>query len=136
MVSLLRVWKEWSRMRGLGVEVGKTAVATNPKIHQQNILIQDPTWHATPSKTVLTTSSPLPLKTLSVVATTFPPFLCKSHIMLRLGTCGNICWILSTSASLALTFCAALREPPPSVPALLKKKYRMARPPRTRIRTS
>lgn len=47
------------------------------------------------------TSKPRPLKILSVVATTFPPFRCRSHMMLRRETCGNICCILSTSASLA-----------------------------------
>jgi len=49
------------------------------------------------------TSNPLPLNILSVVATTFPPFRCRSHMILRLDTCGNICCIRSTSASLART---------------------------------
>jgi len=83
------------------------------------------------------TSKPLPLSILSVVATTFPPFRCKSHMILRRETCGNICCILSTSASLArmlfaeveLRFCDedVLDE---------KKKYRIASAPSTSIMSS
>lgn len=44
------------------------------------------------------TSKALPLNTLSVVAVTFPPFRCRSHmISLRLN-CGNICDNWSTCA--------------------------------------
>lgn len=72
--------------------------------------------------TRLTTSKPLPLSILSVVATTFPPFLCKSHMILRLETCGNICWIRSTSASLARKLFAALRPCDPECVLEEKKK--------------
>jgi hypothetical protein len=51
--------------------------------------------------TELTTSRPRPLRILSVVATTLPPFRCKSHRMLRRSSWGNICWMRSTSASRA-----------------------------------
>lgn len=89
------------------------------------------------SHSQLTTSKPLPLNILSVVATTFPPFLCKSHMIFRRDTCGNICCTRSTSASLARIlfadvtprFCDEFVE-------LEKKKYRIARPPRTMIRSS
>jgi len=85
----------------------------------------------------LTTSSPLPLNILSVVATTFPPFRCKSHMILRLDTCGNICCMRSTSASLARTLFA--EDAPRFADAALeleKKKYRSARPPSTIIKSS
>jgi hypothetical protein len=77
-----------------------------------------------------TTSRPLPLSILSVVATTFPPFRCRSHIILRRDTCGNICCILSTSASLARMLFAdvALLLCDEGVAFDEKKKYLMARP--------
>jgi hypothetical protein len=83
----------------------------------------------------LTVSKPLPLKILSVVATTFPPFRCKSHIILRLDTCGNICCIRSTSASLARTlFVVAAARVAEFEDE--KKKYRIPTTPRTSIRSS
>ena len=91
----------------------------------------------TSDKGRLTTSSPLPLNILSVVATTFPPLRCKSHMIFRLDTCGNICCIRSTSASRALRLFA---DEPFLFPLALeldeKKKYRIARPPRKSIRIS
>ena len=84
----------------------------------------------------LTVSSPLPLSILSVVAATLPPFLCRSHMMVRRGICGNICCILSTSASrarrlLALEVDCDVREEAP-----LKKSHRIAIPPMKRTRRS
>lgn len=78
-----------------------------------------------------TTSNPLPLNILSVVATTFPPFRCRSHIIFRRDTCGNICCILSTSASLARMLFAdvAFRLCEDDAELDEKKKYRIARPP-------
>lgn len=77
-----------------------------------------------------TTSRPLPLSILSVVATTFPPFRCRSHIIFRRDTCGNICCILSTSASLARMLFAdvALLLCDDGVAFDEKKKYLIARP--------
>lgn len=46
----------------------------------------------------LTLSSALPFSTLSVVACTLPPFLWRSHIMVRLSNCGNIDKIWSACA--------------------------------------
>src|SRR6266576_5827646 len=45
-----------------------------------------------------TTSKALPLNTLSVVAATFPPFLCRSHVISLRFNCGNICDNWSTCA--------------------------------------
>lgn len=58
-------------------------------------------------------------------------------MILRLDTCGNICCMRSTSASLARTLFAD-EAPRCEVEGLLllKKKYRIARPPRARIRRS
>jgi hypothetical protein len=86
------------------------------------------------NETTLTTSNPRPFSILSVVATTFPPFRCRSHMMLRRATCGNICWMRSTSASRAAR---ADDEPRGSDDAPdEKKKYRTARPPRRSTRRS
>ncbi|KAK9422713.1 hypothetical protein SUNI508_00576 [Seiridium unicorne] len=93
----------------------------------------------TPGKRELTVST-LPLRILSVVACTLPPVRCRSHSTVRRSTCGNICCILSTAASLALTALAASRpdglaivcedgDPP-------KKKYRIARPDITTMKIS
>ncbi len=48
-----------------------------------------------------TVSNPPLASTLSVVAATLPPFRCKSHIISRRPSCGNIFAICSTSAGLA-----------------------------------
>lgn len=82
----------------------------------------------------LTVSNPLPLSILSVVAAMFPPFLWRSHIMDRLGTCGNICCILSTSASRARILFALEMELDDRVEGFEKKSQRMTRPPRSRTR--
>ena len=77
----------------------------------------------------LTFSKPLPLKTLSVVAATFPPLRCKSHTMVLRSNCGNICITCST--------CAMLTRRPPldRVPLFpdgeLKKNHRIAKNPIT-----
>lgn len=79
---------------------------------------------------VLTTSKPLPLNILSVVATTFPPFRCKSHMILLLEICGNICCIRPTSSSRARMLFALLRFTPDAAgfePE--KKRYRIANAP-------
>lgn len=80
-------------------------------------------------------SNPLPLKILSVVAITFPPFRCRSHMIVLLDTCGNICCTRSTSASLAraLLVDEVLFRDGLGVE---KKKYRMARPPSSRTKIS
>jgi hypothetical protein len=49
-------------------------------------------------KEELTLSRDLPLSTLSVVAAAFPPFLCRSHAMSLLFSCGNIWAIVSICA--------------------------------------
>lgn len=76
-------------------------------------------YHLYPARRVepeLTTSKPLPVSTLSVVAATLPPFRCKSQIMSRLFSWGNICDICSTcSGSTTLPGarpCAPALEPP------------------------
>lgn len=78
------------------------------------------------------TVSTLPLRILSVVAWTLPPVRCRSHNIARRSTCGNICCILSTAASLALAALAASRGDclcPDCVAAdPEKKKYRIVRP--------
>jgi hypothetical protein len=52
-----------------------------------------------PGTSLLTVSKLLPLNIRSVVAATLPPFLCRSHMIVRVAICGNICFIRSTSAS-------------------------------------
>jgi hypothetical protein len=85
----------------------------------------------------LTTSKPRPLNILSVVATTFPPFRCRSHMILRRETCGNICCILSTSASLArMLFADVVLRFGDDVLPDEKKKYRIASAPSTINRSS
>lgn len=79
----------------------------------------------------LTTSNPRPLNILSVVATTFPPFRCRSHMILRRETCGNICCILSTSASLARMLFADVGLRFGDGVSLETKKYRIASAPST-----
>ena len=64
----------------------------------------------------LTTSNPRPLKILSVVAATLPPFRCKSHIISRVFNCGNIWDICSTCAGSTAFPRARLRPPPPEPP--------------------
>lgn len=59
-----------------------------------------------------TDSRLLPLRIRSVVASTLPPFLCKSHMMLRLGSCGNICATCSTCAGLTWLLALPLLDCP------------------------
>jgi hypothetical protein len=84
----------------------------------------------------LTVSSPLPLSILSVVAATLPPFLWRSHMMVRLAICGNICCILSTSASRARRLLALEVDCDAREEAPLKKNHRIAIPPMKRTRRS
>jgi len=69
-------------------------------------------------------SSPRPPSILSVVAVTLPPFRCRSHMISRRFSCGNIWDICST--------CAAVKRWPalrPEVPELLllrdRNQYRI-----------
>ena len=78
----------------------------------------------------LTTSNPRPLKILSVVAATLPPFRCKSHIISRAFNCGNIWDICSTCAGSTAFPRARLRPPPPEpLPGSLSrlKNHRMTK---------
>lgn len=69
----------------------------------------------------LTVSNPLPVKILSVVAATLPPFRCKSHISSLRVSCGNICarWSSCTGSTVwvpvlplceLLSFCEDVRD--------------------------
>lgn len=119
----------------LGVEVGKIEEAWAVLANSNQKICKDVKLVAKYSEgiAILTTSKPLPLNIRSVVATTFPPFRCKSHMILLLGTCGNICCIRSTSASRARTLLALLRfEPEEPLLDPEKNKYRTANAP-TRI---
>lgn len=65
----------------------------------------------------------------------FMPFRCKSHSMALLSVCGNICCILSTAISPALSLASGDRDDcaPAFAPAPLKKRYRMMKPKMTSI---
>lgn len=84
----------------------------------------------------LTTSRPLPLNILSVVVATLPPFLWRSHMIVLLATCGNICCILSTSASRALILLALDATCEFRDDGAAKKKYLMTRPLRSKTKKS
>jgi hypothetical protein len=75
----------------------------------------------------LTTSSPLPPNTLSVVAARLPPFLCKSHAMSLRSSWGNMCAIWSICAGLILTVRAGLAVDRAPVPAGFDRYHRIAR---------
>lgn len=84
----------------------------------------------------LTTSRPRPLNTLSVVATTLPPFRCKSHMTSRRPTWGNMLMMLSTSASrtrLRVVVLVVVRLEDEDGP---KKRYRRMRPLMRMIKSS
>ena len=66
----------------------------------QNVSISIPLKYEPQQHTL---SRDLPLSTLSVVAAAFPPFLCRSHAMSLLLSCGNICAMVSIWAGLIRT---------------------------------
>jgi hypothetical protein len=62
-----------------------------------------------------------------------PPFLWRSHRILRRSACGNICCILSTANSLALRIASGERDDGGAGDPPLKKRYRTMKPTMTRI---
>lgn len=75
----------------------------------------------------LTISKPRPLKILSVVAATLPPFRCKSHIISRVFSCGNICDICSTWAGSTACPRARVRLPPAPGSSSRLKNHRITK---------
>jgi hypothetical protein len=67
-------------------------------------------------------SKPLPLSPLSIVAATLPPFLCKSHAMSRLLSCGSISatWSICAGLTRAAARFAAARVPGAAAVGLLR----------------
>lgn len=84
------------------------------------------------TETQLTFSKPLPLSIRSVVAVILPPFLCRSHMIVRRSIWGNICWIVSTPASRTRTLPRPGNEFDVRDDGELEKNsHRMAIPPMT-----
>lgn len=71
-------------------------------------------------------SKPLPPKTLSVVAATFPPFRCRSHAIALRSSCGNIA---DTWSTLLTSTCRSREEELGVDDAGLLRNHRIARKP-------